>query len=56
MTKHIFKCPSCHKYTLEKKCCVETTLPKPAKFSLDDKYEKLRREVKKKDLRERNLY
>tara|TARA_Y100000310_G_scaffold334436_2_gene414206 strand:- start:1622 stop:1792 length:171 start_codon:yes stop_codon:yes gene_type:complete len=56
MTKHIRKCPSCQKYTLQKKCCVETILPKPAKFSLEDKYTRLRREVKKKELQKKNLY
>ena len=41
---------------LEKKCCVDTIIPKPAKFSLDDKYAHLRREVKKKELKKKNLF
>jgi H/ACA ribonucleoprotein complex subunit 3 len=37
----IFKCEKCGEYTLEKtcsKCCLKTISPKPAKFSLEDKY------------------
>lgn len=56
---HILKCPNCQKYTLEKicpSCKAETLLPRPPKFSLDDKYAGLRREVKKKELAEKGLY
>ncbi len=45
-------------YTLENKCpdCgSECVLPRPPKFSLDDKYAPLRREVKKKELRDKGL-
>ena len=56
MTEHIFKCPECNKYTLKKECCVKTVLPKPAKFSLKDKYSHLIREEKKKELKEKGLY
>jgi H/ACA ribonucleoprotein complex subunit 3 len=59
MAKHIHKCNSCSLYTMEEKCpsCnSDTILPKPAKFSLQDKYADLTREVKKKGLQERGLY
>ncbi len=59
MSKHIYKCPSCQQYTVETTCsgCNSATVrPQPPKFSLDDKYAKYRREVKKKELLEQNLY
>jgi H/ACA ribonucleoprotein complex subunit 3 len=46
------------RYTLEKKCpsCgKETVIPRPPKFSLQDKYAALRRESKKEELKERKL-
>ena len=58
MTKHILKCLE-HGYMLEKicpKCNQETILPRPPKFSLQDKYGEYRRDVKKKDLKEKGLY
>ena len=57
--QHIHKCLSCDKYTLEETCpsCnKKTTLPKPPKFSLDDKYAHLIREEKKKELKKKGLY
>ena len=59
MTKHIHKCTSCQAYTLEKKCSKcgkEAILPRPPKFSLDDKYAGLRREVRKEEFIKRRLY
>ncbi|HLC88701.1 MAG TPA: RNA-protein complex protein Nop10 [Candidatus Nanoarchaeia archaeon] len=59
MTKHIYKCPSCQQYTLENNCpsCNSATVrPQPPKFSVEDKYARYRREVKKKELQKRNLY
>ncbi|MBU0457069.1 MAG: RNA-protein complex protein Nop10 [Nanoarchaeota archaeon] len=59
MAEHILKCPTEHRYTMEKKCpsCGSDTLtPRPPKFSLNDKYSSLRREVKKKELIEKGLY
>ncbi|MBS3149917.1 nucleolar RNA-binding Nop10p family protein [Candidatus Woesearchaeota archaeon] len=50
MSKEIFYCSNCKKYTLEKICnnCKKETLsPKPAKFSPLDKYGKYRRIYKK---------
>lgn len=59
MSEHIHKCFACMKYTMEKKCprCgAATVLPKPPKFSLEDKYAGYRRESKKKELLEKGLY
>ena len=52
MKEQIFLCKSCHVYTLEKtcpKCNSKTENPKPAKFSLEDKFGRYRR-LAKKDL------
>tara|TARA_Y100000310_G_C20341676_1_gene650097 strand:- start:518 stop:685 length:168 start_codon:yes stop_codon:yes gene_type:complete len=49
MKKEILKCHKCGTYTLEKQCakCNSKTLtPKPAKFSIEDKYGKYRRKYK----------
>ena len=59
MASHIMKCPVCEKYTLQETCssCRHPTLrPLPPKFSLEDKYGKYRREVKKEELRKKGLY
>ena len=59
MAEHIRKCMDDQRYTLEKNCPVcgkEAILPKPPKFSLLDKYAYLRRESKKKELREKGLF
>ncbi len=54
---HIRRCPGCQKYTFqEQHCTIATILPRPPKFSLQDKYESYRRDVKKKELREKSLY
>ncbi|MAG45780.1 MAG: ribosome biogenesis protein [Nanoarchaeota archaeon] len=50
MTKNILRCSHCNLYTLEKTCpkCKKPTLePKPAKFSVKDKFGKYRRNYKK---------
>lgn len=42
----ILYCKKCHKYTLEEccpKCGEKTTDPRPAKFSIQDKYGHYRR-------------
>lgn len=57
--EHLHNCGSCGKYTMEKACAscnTETMLPRPPKFSLEDKYAELRREVKKEGLRKKGLY
>ncbi|MEK6869412.1 MAG: RNA-protein complex protein Nop10 [Nanoarchaeota archaeon] len=46
--KTIMKCQKCHKYTMNDTCeCSGKTLtPKPAKFSIEDKYAQYRRKAK----------
>jgi H/ACA ribonucleoprotein complex subunit 3 len=58
MSKHIYKCLSCGKYTLEEECSCggKAILPRPPKFSLDDKYADLKRKVKKEELQKKGLY
>ncbi len=59
MAEHIRKCVEDQHYTLEKNCpgCgKETMLPRPPKFSLQDKYATLRRESKKAELEEKGLF
>ncbi len=56
MTKSIFKCTKCRKYTLSEtcpECGGKAVSPQPARFSLEkeNKYSKYRRELIK---RERN--
>ncbi|MEM4266562.1 MAG: RNA-protein complex protein Nop10 [Candidatus Nanoarchaeia archaeon] len=50
MNREILKCPKCNTYTMKENCplCGEKTLsPKPARFSLEDKWGKWRRQAKK---------
>ena len=50
MKKQIFFCKSCHTYTLKQicsKCNSKTENPKPAKYSVEDKFGKYRRIAKK---------
>ena len=52
MAAHIHKCPKCSRYTMEAACPLcksSTVLPKPPKFSLQDKHAALRRGEKKKE-------
>jgi len=59
MAEHIHKCSSCGKYTLEEKCpaCGALTLiPRPPKYSPEDKYAKMKRDLKKEELKNKNLY
>ena len=47
--KHIYKCEKCNVYTMNEvcsKCNSKTTNPKPAKYSIEDKYGKWRRKAK----------
>jgi len=56
--KHIFKCSNCGKFTMKEKCSkceVKTINPKPAKFSVDDRMAKYRREAKKDKLGKEGL-
>ena len=51
--KHILKCSKCGKYTMNEicsECNIATVNPKPAKYSVDDKVAKYRREAKKEGL------
>jgi H/ACA ribonucleoprotein complex subunit 3 len=44
------KCPDCNTYTLKiecGKCSSETRIPKPARYSPEDKYGEYRRKLKK---------
>jgi len=53
--KHIMQCISCKTYTLKDKCpnCNEKTImPKPPKYSPEDKYAKYRRIAKKQILQQ----
>ncbi len=50
MNREILKCPKCNTYTLMESCpkCGEKTLsPKPARYSLQDKWGEWRRKAKK---------
>ncbi|MEK6841080.1 MAG: RNA-protein complex protein Nop10 [Nanoarchaeota archaeon] len=55
MKKEILLCKICHIYTLKKLCpnCNNKTIsPKPAKFSIEDKYLKYRLMAKQNELRD----
>ncbi|MBI2573692.1 ribosome biogenesis protein [Candidatus Woesearchaeota archaeon] len=59
MSANILFCPHCKKYTLEEKCpscSLVTILPRPPKYSAQDKYAAYRREEKKKELAQKGLY
>ncbi|MFW6220070.1 MAG: nucleolar RNA-binding Nop10p family protein [Nanoarchaeota archaeon] len=49
MAKHILRCPKCLTYSIKEycECGVKNITPKPPKYSVDDKYAKYRRIVKK---------
>ena len=54
--KHILRCPTCMKFTMQEKCCdVRTEQTKPAKYSPDDKYKDLKRQAKQSNYEERGL-
>jgi len=58
MAEHIKKCVDDQHYTIEKNCPAcgkETILPRPPKFSLQDKYASLRRESKRPELQKKKL-
>lgn len=57
--KHIKYCLKCKKYTLNEicsSCNQKTILPKPIRFSPEDKYGKYRRREKKIILKEKGLF
>jgi len=49
--KHILKCEKCGKYTMKELCSCggKAITTKPAKFSVDDRYAKYRREAKEQN-------
>ena len=54
MKSQILLCKNCNTYTLKNKCpnCDKNTItPKPAKFSLEDKYQKYRLKAKENEFR-----
>ncbi|MBT3465235.1 ribosome biogenesis protein [archaeon] len=55
--KHIYKCQSCHNYSMLEKCSCGSVcvVPKPPKYSPEDKYAKYRRETKRPDLEKQGL-
>lgn len=55
--KRLLKCSKCGKYTMQEKCSCGGAVvnPKPAKFTLEDKYGRLRREAKKKEREQAGL-
>jgi H/ACA ribonucleoprotein complex subunit 3 len=55
--KSIMKCPSCEKYTMKDLCSCgcKVTTPKPAKFSVEDKYGNYRRKAKLETFRKEGL-
>ncbi|MBN4049223.1 nucleolar RNA-binding Nop10p family protein [archaeon AH-315-M20] len=55
--KSILKCKSCNKYTMKKTCsCGGNALtPKPAKFSIEDKYGSYRRKAKINEFKTKGL-
>ena len=54
---HIYKC-ECGKYSLQEDCeCGKKAVqPRPPKYSLADKYGNYRREIKREELRLKELY
>ncbi len=47
MSHHLFKCGQCHNYTMKEQCCGGATLiPRPPKYSPEDKYGAYRRTAK----------
>jgi H/ACA ribonucleoprotein complex subunit 3 len=58
MTRHIKKCLKCDNYSMQDKCkCGSNTiLPRPPKFSINDKYTKYKRDSKKENLKKSDLY
>ena len=55
--KTILKCGKCGKYTLTAICACKgkAVTPKPAKFSIEDKYGKYRRKAKLNEFKSKGL-
>ena len=54
---HILKCEKCGSYTMKESCACggKAVSVKPAKYSPDDKYADLRRQVKREQLEKKGL-
>ncbi len=53
MASHIYKCTGCGAYTMQKscpKCGMGTVIPRPPKYSPEDRYSQYRREAKKEKM------
>ncbi len=58
MAGHIHRCTSCNAYTLKETCgtCgAKTILPRPPKYSPEDKYSEYRRKVRIPELKKEGL-
>ena len=52
----ILQCQECSEYTLDSKHCDQPTIPpRPARFSVEDKYAHLKREAKLEKRKQRGL-
>jgi len=52
----ILQCPDCKEYTLKSTHCDQPAVPpRPARFSVEDKYAGLKREVKLENRKKRGL-
>ncbi|MBS3139591.1 ribosome biogenesis protein [Candidatus Woesearchaeota archaeon] len=58
MSKHIMKCSGCGNYTMNMNCNCgrECFLPRPPKFSVEDKYGDYRRIFRRAELKQSGLY
>ncbi|MFA6461117.1 MAG: nucleolar RNA-binding Nop10p family protein [Candidatus Woesearchaeota archaeon] len=59
MAEHLHHCKNCDRYTLNESCpsChTLTEIPRPPKFSLEDKYAGMRRELKKPEFIQKGWY
>ena len=55
--RHIMICPVCHEYSMKEACTCGQKLvdPKPPKYSPDDKYAEVKREIKDSEYKKRGL-
>lgn len=55
--RKIRKCPACGTYTLSEtcSCSIKTILPKPAKYSPEDKFARFRRQAKEEQRKQEGL-
>jgi len=57
MTKHIFKCANCSKYTMKEVCACgsRTLVSRPLKYTPDDRFAPYKRKAKLEDYMKRGL-